>query len=80
MTAKESTESETYTVDAVAKNGDAPVTLEDFLIGKLGNSTGKKLYKELVSAVKDSTKAYNGSPAIALDTRRGPFVVFKQAN
>lgn len=80
MTAKESKDSETYTVDAVAKNGDAPVTLEDFLVGKLGHSTGKKLYKELVSAVKDSTKSYNGSPAIDLDTRRGAFVVLKQAS
>jgi hypothetical protein len=80
MTAKESTESETYTVDAVAKNGATPVTLEDFLVGKLGHSSGKKLYKELVSAVKDCTKTYDGSPAIDLDTRRGSFVVLKQAS
>jgi hypothetical protein len=80
MTAKESTESETYTVTSVAKNGDTPVTLEDFLVGKLGNSSGKKLYKELVSAVKDCTKAHDGFPAINLDTRRGAFVVLKQAN
>lgn len=79
MTAKESAtkELETYTVTPVAKTGDAPAALEDFFVKKLGTSSGKKLYKELVAAVKDCTSSYAGSPAIDLSTRRGSFIVLK---
>lgn len=81
MTPKDSTaELETYTVTAVAKAGDAIITLEEFFIRKLGASNGKKLYKELTAAVKDCTKAHTGTPAIDLDTRRGSFVVLNAAN
>jgi hypothetical protein len=77
---KESTDTDTYSVQTVAKAGEAPVSLEAFLIGKLGQSTGKRLYKDLGVAVKDVTGKYNGSPAILLDTKRGDFAVLTDAN
>lgn len=81
MTPKESAaEVETYTVEAVGKNGDTPITLEEFLMRKLGTSTGKKLYKELVTSVKDCARSSRGTPAIDLGTKRGAFVILQSAS
>lgn len=81
MTPKEAVdEIETYTITPVGKNGDAPTNLEEFFIRKLGSSTGKKLYKELVAAAKDCPRSCSGALAINLDTRRGAFVVLTATN
>lgn len=77
---KESTDTDTYSVQTIAKVGDAPVNLEAFLLSKLGHSTGKRLYKELAAAVKDVTGSHQGSPAILIGTKRGDFAVLTDAN
>lgn len=76
---KESMELETYVIQPIAK-GAKPANLEEFLIGKLGNSAGRSLYKDLVSAVKDCSKSQLGDPAIDLTTKRGNFVVLQAAS
>lgn len=73
-------DSATYTVQVVDKVANAPASLEDFLIRKLGNSAGKSLYKELVTAAKDATKTHTGSLAIDLETKRGGFVLLRAAS
>lgn len=77
---KESTDTDTYSVQTVAKAGDSPVNLEAFLLSKLGQSAGKRLYKELATAVKDVTGDHQGSPAILIGTKRGDFAVLTDAN
>lgn len=72
-------DSVTYTVQAVEKAANVPTSLEDFLVRKLGNSAGKNLYKELLTAAKDAVKTHTGSLAIDLDAKRGPFVVLRAA-
>lgn len=78
MKAKEK-DSVTYTVQAMEKAANAPASLEDFLVRKLGNSAGKSLYKELQAAAKDATKSHVGLLAIDLETKRGSFVLLREA-
>lgn len=55
-------------------DGGKNLTVESFLTAKLGLSTGKRLYKELVAAAKEATKSITGSPAIDLTGKGGAFI------
>jgi hypothetical protein len=51
-----------------------PITVESFLVSKLGVSAGKRLFKELLTIGKDLTKSVTGKPVINLTAKGGEFV------
>lgn len=64
-----------------AKNAAGkPITVEAFLVAKLGNSAGKRLFKELVAAAKDAITAASGNPAVLLSSKGGAFVNLSEAS
>jgi hypothetical protein len=66
-------------IDAKSAAGK-PITVEAFLIAKLGNSAGKSLFKELVAAAKDAITSASGNPAILLSSKGGAFVNLSEAS
>jgi hypothetical protein len=60
-------------IDAKSAVGK-PITVEAFLIGKLGNSAGKSLFKEMVAAAKDAITSASCNPAVLLSSKGGAFV------
>jgi len=61
--------------DVVVKNetGKA-IMLESFLTAKLGVSAGKRLYKELVTAVTAAVQSPGGFAAVDLSVKNGQFI------
>jgi hypothetical protein len=51
-----------------------PETVEAFLIAKLGNSAGRRTYKELVAFAKEKMRATAGDPAVLLGVKGGQIV------
>jgi hypothetical protein len=76
---QDSAEQETYMINVAAKT-PTTTTLESLLIAKLGSTAGRRFYKEIAAAVKDSTKDVAGFPAILLDTRGGQFAALNKSN
>jgi hypothetical protein len=64
-------------IDAKSPDGKI-LTLEFFLTTKLGVSAGKRLFKELVTTVKDAGKSSAGSFAIDLSHKGGQFISVRE--
>lgn len=61
--------------DVVVKNeAGKAIMLEGFLTAKLGVSAGKRLYKELVTAVTAAVQSPGGFAAVDLSVKNGQFI------
>jgi hypothetical protein len=65
-----------WTINDVTVKNEAgkAIMLEGFLTAKLGVSAGKRLYKELVTAVTAAVQSPGGFAAVDLSVKNGQFI------
>ena len=78
MTQKE--EEVTWAIEQLtaAQDSGKAMTVEKFLVSKLGGSAGKRLFKELLAVSKELTKSVAGNPVINLNAKGGEFVAARE--
>lgn len=67
-------------VHEVIGTGGKPETIEAFFIERLGNSAGRRTFKELVAFAKEKAKTTVGDPAVLLGAKGGRIVGIREVS
>jgi hypothetical protein len=71
-------EASSWQINEVVGTGGKPETIEAFFIERLGNSAGRRTYKELVAFAKEKIKTTAGDPAVLLGAKGGHIVGIRE--